>query len=481
MDDAQLARAVAQLSSVGSAWDARLQRIKRIAEAIQRTQQELDTQTDTNEGESRWWTFCTGSGSRRRRRTKVYDALTTVDGPRRLVDRRHAGRWRRRRRARVPVPAGRRLRHGGARARCRPSGCAGGSSTAPRSGSAPRSTGTSTRTATTRSCMFKHQGWKEPVEFMHHCSTKWGSFLMSLKSLVETGEGAPVAERRADQRLALSRYRRPVRLGSFRIHGRQEPRRPVRRAADRLVTHRSSTRRGLHPGAEHRRAEPSHVLADDRQSRRQPARHGGRRALARRLVLVRDRRHDSQGQEHSRRPALRLERRHGRLRPGRRRRGSSRDRSAGRRRHGGTMGGGGMAMPGRRVRHGPDGGLRARSPPARRRGSSTRSNLAPQQRWRRSNREAPHAGGSESPSIEGRVPWGRAIPFERVGRADAGRARGLLVGVERTRRGTDPVASRRRCHRAMSSGTIHATPSSASTSSNRRCGGCGRASPTTPS
>jgi ArsR family transcriptional regulator, cadmium/lead-responsive transcriptional repressor len=39
VDEAQLARAVAQLSSVGSAWDARLQRIKRIAEAIQRTQQ----------------------------------------------------------------------------------------------------------------------------------------------------------------------------------------------------------------------------------------------------------------------------------------------------------------------------------------------------------------------------------------------------------------------------------------------------------
>jgi DNA-binding transcriptional ArsR family regulator len=38
VDDAQLARAVAQLSSVGSAWDARLQRIKRIAEAIQHTQ-----------------------------------------------------------------------------------------------------------------------------------------------------------------------------------------------------------------------------------------------------------------------------------------------------------------------------------------------------------------------------------------------------------------------------------------------------------
>ncbi|MEV1205353.1 ArsR/SmtB family transcription factor [Microbispora rosea] len=40
VDDAQLARAVAQLSSVGAAWDARLRRIKRIAEAIQRTQQD---------------------------------------------------------------------------------------------------------------------------------------------------------------------------------------------------------------------------------------------------------------------------------------------------------------------------------------------------------------------------------------------------------------------------------------------------------
>jgi len=38
VDDAQLARAVAQLSSVGAAWDARLQRIKRLAEAIQLAQ-----------------------------------------------------------------------------------------------------------------------------------------------------------------------------------------------------------------------------------------------------------------------------------------------------------------------------------------------------------------------------------------------------------------------------------------------------------
>ena len=39
--------------------------------------------------------------------------------------------------------------------------------------------------------LFKHQGWKEPVESMHHCSTKWGVFMMSLKSLLETGKGAP--------------------------------------------------------------------------------------------------------------------------------------------------------------------------------------------------------------------------------------------------------------------------------------------------
>ncbi len=39
--------------------------------------------------------------------------------------------------------------------------------------------------------MFQHQGWAEPVDFMHHCSTKWATFLMSLKSLMETGTGAP--------------------------------------------------------------------------------------------------------------------------------------------------------------------------------------------------------------------------------------------------------------------------------------------------
>ncbi len=39
--------------------------------------------------------------------------------------------------------------------------------------------------------MFTHAGWREPVEFMNHCTTKWATFLLSLKSLIETGTGAP--------------------------------------------------------------------------------------------------------------------------------------------------------------------------------------------------------------------------------------------------------------------------------------------------
>lgn len=42
--------------------------------------------------------------------------------------------------------------------------------------------------------IFKHMGWKEPVQFMHHCSTKWAIFLMSLKSLMEGGKGQPRAD-----------------------------------------------------------------------------------------------------------------------------------------------------------------------------------------------------------------------------------------------------------------------------------------------
>jgi predicted transcriptional regulator len=44
VDDAQLSRAVAQLAAVGSTWDTRLRRIKKIAEAIH------NSQLDTREG-----------------------------------------------------------------------------------------------------------------------------------------------------------------------------------------------------------------------------------------------------------------------------------------------------------------------------------------------------------------------------------------------------------------------------------------------
>jgi uncharacterized protein YndB with AHSA1/START domain len=41
---------------------------------------------------------------------------------------------------------------------------------------------------------FAHAGWREPVEFMHHCSTKWAIFLLSLRDLVERGRGRPAPD-----------------------------------------------------------------------------------------------------------------------------------------------------------------------------------------------------------------------------------------------------------------------------------------------
>ncbi len=38
---------------------------------------------------------------------------------------------------------------------------------------------------------FKHANWKEPSDFMAHCSTKWAVFLLSLKDAIETGQGSP--------------------------------------------------------------------------------------------------------------------------------------------------------------------------------------------------------------------------------------------------------------------------------------------------
>ncbi len=39
--------------------------------------------------------------------------------------------------------------------------------------------------------LFTHAKWKRPVEFMHHCSTKWATFLLSLMHWLERSEGRP--------------------------------------------------------------------------------------------------------------------------------------------------------------------------------------------------------------------------------------------------------------------------------------------------
>ncbi len=39
--------------------------------------------------------------------------------------------------------------------------------------------------------LFSHRNWQQPTEFMHHCSTKWAVFLLSLRNWVERGEGRP--------------------------------------------------------------------------------------------------------------------------------------------------------------------------------------------------------------------------------------------------------------------------------------------------
>jgi uncharacterized protein YndB with AHSA1/START domain len=35
--------------------------------------------------------------------------------------------------------------------------------------------------------LFTHAGWREPGAFLHHCSTKWGYFLVGLKVWLEGG------------------------------------------------------------------------------------------------------------------------------------------------------------------------------------------------------------------------------------------------------------------------------------------------------
>ncbi|EFA79458.1 activator of Hsp90 ATPase 1 family protein [Heterostelium album PN500] len=39
--------------------------------------------------------------------------------------------------------------------------------------------------------LFANLNWREYVEFTSHCSMKWATFLLSLRSLVEEGKGRP--------------------------------------------------------------------------------------------------------------------------------------------------------------------------------------------------------------------------------------------------------------------------------------------------
>ena len=38
---------------------------------------------------------------------------------------------------------------------------------------------------------FSHRRWMKESDFMRSCSLKWATFLLSLKSFVERGTGAP--------------------------------------------------------------------------------------------------------------------------------------------------------------------------------------------------------------------------------------------------------------------------------------------------
>jgi hypothetical protein len=39
--------------------------------------------------------------------------------------------------------------------------------------------------------LFGHKKWREVNDFTSHCSTKWATFLLSLRELVESGKGKP--------------------------------------------------------------------------------------------------------------------------------------------------------------------------------------------------------------------------------------------------------------------------------------------------
>ena len=161
VDDAQLARAVAQLADVGATWDARLRRIKRIAEAIQRNQATTDNVREPN----------TGRGMRdmvdilhkvgvKSSPDDVYEALTTLDGL--------AGWWTEDTKGQTDVGGVLEFRfeQGGFDMKVLELEPAKRVlwlvTTGPRSGSAPTSTGNSNQDGDYTTVLFKHEGWRSP-------------------------------------------------------------------------------------------------------------------------------------------------------------------------------------------------------------------------------------------------------------------------------------------------------------------------------
>ena len=188
VDEAQLARAVAQLTAVGATWDApaAAHQADRRGDPAPAGRVTPTAHTRKRYGHGR-------HPASRRGRARRPSTTCTTHSPRSTA-----------------CPAGGRATPRGgtgvggvlqfrfapaastwrSSSSSRRSACSGRSPTVPTSGSARPSASTSTDGDYT-TVVFKHRAGAEPVEFMHHCSTKWGVFLMSLKSLLETGTGAP--------------------------------------------------------------------------------------------------------------------------------------------------------------------------------------------------------------------------------------------------------------------------------------------------
>ena len=124
----------------------------------------------------------------------VYAALTTIDGLAGWWTEDTTGDQRGRRSHPVPLrrrSGARRLRHAGAGGARRPSACAGRSWQGPEEWVGTHVGFELSQEDGYTIVMFEHSGWREVVPFMYHCSTKWATFLMSLKELVEDGKGQP--------------------------------------------------------------------------------------------------------------------------------------------------------------------------------------------------------------------------------------------------------------------------------------------------